>query len=145
MGLSVMRLRPGYLLIDEAQESYGDEFFWNDFLKAAMGLSGGLKVVLAASHGSYRTSLMGHGTPLVIPDCSIMETTAKGIGHPGVWLTRDEYNDLACRIGFQNRVKFSQNLLDEIFHATRGHCGASSDSLSLAVQTPVGSLSWLYS
>ena len=116
-----------YLLFDEAQDSYKDDFLWNDFFKG-VGDHGynRYRVILFCSYGSpsSRPGLYHIGTPLELTNAArISLWPRKGPeGSIGLLLNRSEFDEVASQ--FKPQLNLHSELLDLIFGWTVGHVGA---------------------
>jgi len=85
---------PTYLLFDEGQDSYGDQLFWNVFLKD-LSSDSNYYAILFCRYGSPSVSPVFYpkGTPPILRDAARVSLwpTAKSVG---LLLTRSEFNEV---------------------------------------------------
>lgn len=140
------RLRqPIILLVDEAQTSRSDTFFWNNFLKLLVQPHVvPVYVVMCSAYGSagrfpVDLPLM---TPPVLSPIQRIELTWSGDGEYipiGLYLSRDETTDVFDRTTqyHQDHPRYSEALRDYLFHLTNGHPGALTSIMDIINMQPV--------
>ena len=128
-----------YILIDEAQDSYWDKEFWNDFLEGVRGTYKGIRVILFCSYGNLSNRPNAHPsfTPLNIPSVACVSLRPQNASEIGLLLTRGEYDDL---LGNHPKVlKFDDDLKCAIYEWTAGHVGAVEALIGIILHTVVAS------
>ncbi|KAG8910257.1 hypothetical protein FRC02_007292 [Tulasnella sp. 418] len=130
--------RPGvrnYILFDDAQDTYWDEWLWNVVFKKIGDGSTPYYVVLFCSYGSPGPRPLDYecGAPLRLPPSARIslrpQDTDDGIGPAGVLLSHAEYDDVVNR--FPRPVVLDDEFRSLIFDWTAGYAGAVSDFLNL--------------
>ncbi|PVF97275.1 hypothetical protein CPB86DRAFT_786079 [Serendipita vermifera] len=122
------------IIIDDAQLSYWDTEFWNDFLKqiGPNSLSRDY-VILFASYGSASGVVSVEGTPMIVPDSQRVGLRpvdhGDEVAQVGLLLTKEEFMDVVGKSFPSHR--FSKDFLDYIFDTTAGHVGAVGDILRI--------------
>ena len=113
-----------YILIDEAQDSYWDEDFWNDFLKQLQGFDKGTRAILFCSYGSPSARPNDHAafTPLSIGAVARVSLRPQSTDDIGLLLTREEYEELLRK--HPKVLAFDEGLKSAIYEWTAGHVGA---------------------
>lgn len=141
------RLRqPIVLLIDEAQTSKSDTFFWNDFLKfLVQPRTVPVYVIMCSAYGS--AGRFPVDLPLITPPIlnwvQRIELTWSGDTEYvpiGLYLSRDETTDVFDRTTkyHQDHPRYSEALRDYLFHLTNGHTGALTSIMEIINMEPVG-------
>ncbi|KAH8116338.1 hypothetical protein DFH11DRAFT_1505944, partial [Phellopilus nigrolimitatus] len=117
------------LIVDEAQDTYWDTKFWNDFLKGIDKRSR-YRVILFASYGSpISTGVVG--TPMIISaPCRITLRPidhGDGLAPVGLLFSEEELSDyIALHFG---QHKFDPSFLQDVMRITAGHVGAAESIL----------------
>lgn len=139
--MDVMTSQDRVLLLDEAQTSYHDMFFWNTFLKGIHRLSGPY-VMLFSSYGNPSQSPLGSdvaGTPAAFAPGQRISLRWESV-HPfpavGLLLSEEEANDVINRSaqGNQDRPIYTGGLKEDLYTFTEGHVGALS-AMSSVIET----------
>lgn len=126
------------IIIDDAQLTYWDVAFWNQFLKTIVGAMppSTFRVILFAAYGSPegRATLGPEGSPTWIPaHCRIglrpVVLDEDPITPAGLLLTFEEFADMVKKICPEEL--FKQDFLDYMFCATAGQAGAVADLLRI--------------
>jgi hypothetical protein len=122
---------PNVIMIDEAQLSYGDSAFWNNYLKGISDRSVD-RVILFASYGSPNQRIFVEGTTW-IPDPNRISLRPvdhrDGIAEAGLFLLEDEFTEMVGKLYPASR--FEKEFLDYVFRVTAGHAGAAGDLLQV--------------
>lgn len=115
------------LLVDEAQLTYSNVYFWNSFLKLIDNHQG-VHVILFSSYGSRPIDLVGVTPPVLHADQRIsLVWTANDLFDPvGLLFTRDEAREVvALTVQYhQDKPNFAPELLDWLYYLSGGHAGA---------------------
>ena len=129
---------PTFLIVDEAQGSYGNTDFWQ-FIKSINSFSFN-RVILFCSYGSPSTDFSDVKTPMVVGEnqrISLQPVHYAGSRFTpvGLLLQQNEYDDLVGR--WSLTAKLSESLRRVIFEVTAGHVGAIVDFMTFIKQTDV--------
>ncbi|KAF8316527.1 hypothetical protein F5887DRAFT_1150370 [Amanita rubescens] len=122
------RTSPAFLLMDEAQESFGDGYLWNGFLKNIIDNPSCYRVVVFCSYGSVSTPVksIDGGTPTDLDKAACMtlwpSKVNKGTEIHGLLLDWDEFSEVVLQ--FNEELAIDLDLSQEIFEMTAGHVGA---------------------
>lgn len=150
LGLTLNQLphlkQPIVLLIDEAQTSKSDTFFWNDFLKfLVQPCVVPVYVIMCSAYGSagrfpVDLPLM---TPPILSRVQRIELSWSGDTEYvpiGLYLSQDETTDVFDRTtkNHQDHPRYSEALRDYLFHLTNGHSGALTSIIEIINMQPVG-------
>ncbi|KAJ6567280.1 hypothetical protein DFH09DRAFT_918962, partial [Mycena vulgaris] len=129
-----------WILFDEAQTTYEDEFLWSRFLKELE--NNNFIVVLFASYGSQQPSrgvarVIGTPNNIQVHQCMGLRATENGLlvpYIPGLYFTPEEFETfLEEQIQKSDLPALSEDLGEWIYGASRGHIGAI-DSVLLMVK-----------
>lgn len=139
--MDIMTSQDRVLLLDEAQTSYHDMFFWNTFLKGIHRLSGPY-VMLFSSYGNPSQFPLGldvAGTPAAFAQgqrISLRWESADNFPAVGLLLSDEEANDVINRSaqGNQDRQIYTDGLKEDLYSFTEGHVGALS-AMSSVIET----------
>lgn len=129
------------IIIDEAQLTYWDFGFWNNFLKSISPVSSN-RIILFGSYGSptVRAPLTKMVTPYHLPDCQRVDLRPvdhkDNIPPAGLLLLEDEFSDLV-QAAFPGSC-FTTDFREYVFAITAGHVGAVVDLLSIVKHRTVG-------
>lgn len=131
------------LLLDEAQTTYKNRYFWNMFLKSIERISG-VYVVLFSSYGSPKrqpVDLIGLTPPVLTADQRIGLQIDENQGFPpaGLLLTITEAESIMslASSAHQDHPQFSHGLLHWVYALTAGHVGAFVGILDMIIRSPV--------
>lgn len=118
------------LLVDEAQMTYRNVYFWNSFLKLIDNTQG-VYVILFSLYGSpgrRPIELVGLTPPVLSEDQRIsLVWTTSGVFDPvGLLFTREEAREVIALATefYQDKPKFAPELLDWLYYLSGGHAGA---------------------
>jgi hypothetical protein len=117
--------------MDEVQDSYADQLFWNDFFKGVQdGRHRHYRVMLFCSYGSpsARPVPQKIGTPLVLTNAAHVSLWPTETC-PGLLLNRAEFDEVLER--YDKNMKLEPKLQNQFFHWTGGHVGAVVKLLSI--------------
>jgi len=136
-----------FLLMDDAQDSYGDGYLWNQFFKDIIDKESYYRVVVFCSYGS--TSSPGEsstkGTPADLARAACMSlwprVISKGVEANGILLDWDEFKEVAER--FDKELNIHPDLSQRIFDLTVGHVGAACAILQFILNEVCSSFSIL--
>jgi len=121
------------VILDEAQLTYWDTTFWNNFLKMIKPKSIH-RVILFASYGSPSGRVSVEGTTMIIPGHQHVALRpidhGDGIASSGLFLTEEEFADMVQK-GSPGR--FASNFLAFVLSVTAGHPGAVEDLLQIVL------------
>ncbi|KAJ7211353.1 hypothetical protein GGX14DRAFT_697407 [Mycena pura] len=114
-----------WILMDEAQDSYSDDYLWATWLK---DLPHGFIFVLFTSYGRQNTagtSLQVGNPNAILPHMQmLLRPTENGFMNthiPGLYFTISEFQELVLK---RDLPTLDQDLSDWVYHASAGHIGA---------------------
>jgi hypothetical protein len=125
-----------FLLPDEGQYTYQDEFLWGHFFKGVHdGLFHRYRVILFCSYGTPSPRPVNHrrmGAPLVLSDAASISLWPQEFvwlreRSIGLLLNRSEFDEVVSR--FERPLNLHPDLLDLIFDWTVGHAGTVRELL----------------
>ena len=129
------RTSRAFILMDEAQESFGDSYLWHNFLKDIIDNQSCYRVVVFCNYGSISTPGEGTsgGTPTVLRRAACMSLwprkVREGVEVNGLLLDRDEFSEVVLQ--FNKELAIDLDLSQKIFEMTAGHVGAVCELLRL--------------
>jgi hypothetical protein len=123
------------LILDEAQQSYGDTEFWDDIVKSIQGGTGyKIKLCLFCSYGSPSAGMpynkRGHGTPVNFgyTQCVLLTPSVEPGSPPiGLFYNKDEFEAVVTKLCSSKPIKkyrVDKDARNYIFNLTNGHPGA---------------------
>jgi hypothetical protein len=126
------------IIIDEAQESYKDEEFWNTIIKERHSKEGkDIRLCLFCSYGSPLTGLdtqcftpVNFGSPQRITLTPQPQECSPQIG---LFFTQDEFNDTVSRLAtyrYQEIFTLDEEAQSYLFTVTNGHPGSVTSLVS---------------
>ncbi|KAK2467974.1 hypothetical protein APHAL10511_000269 [Amanita phalloides] len=128
---------PAFLFFDDAQDTYDDEYLWSQFFKNVADGIGHYYVVVFCSYGNptARPVDTKYGTPPVLRSAALItlwpKKQANGRETNGLFLDRQEFNNVVERHSSNNLSKIHSDLSQLIFDWTNGHVGAVVELLNL--------------
>lgn len=121
------------ILVDEAQASYKDSYFWNTIIKERRSGEGmGIKICLFCSYGSPLTGLEGDHvwfTPATFgPAQRITLTPQPGKDSPklGLFYTPDEFDEAVSLLTtnkYDEKFTIDEEAMSYLYELTNGHPG----------------------
>lgn len=129
------RRSPAFLLMDDAQDTFGDSYLWNGFLKEIIDNPSCYRVVVFCNYGNISTPGKGTpgGTPTDVRRAARMalwpRKNMEGMEVNGLLLDRGEFNEVVLR--FNKDLAIDLDLSQTIFELTAGHVGAVCELLRL--------------
>lgn len=127
-------------LVDEAQMTYSNIYFWNCFLKL-IDYTQGVYVVLFSSYGSpggRPVDLVNVTPPVLRPDqrISLVWTASPGFDPVGLLFTREEAIEVVALATehHQDTPNFAPELLDWLYDLSTGHAGALNSLIQILLQ-----------
>ena len=128
-------------IFDEAQLSYVDGEFWNNFFKS-IHIYSNCRAIAFMSYGSPATRIMIQGTPIIIPD--ERRVTLRAIQHKdglpcaGLFFSRVEFDNLVSTMYPSPKYLFDKSFFDGLFDLTDGHVGAITEFIHIILAHEVG-------
>ncbi|RXW23269.1 hypothetical protein EST38_g2583 [Candolleomyces aberdarensis] len=125
-----------FLIIDDAQNTYHDKFFWNTYMKD-LNIGSKDRVIIFSSYASPRVAppdleSWGFSNFFVIPDLCVSLPPIRhrdGLPPVGLLLNAEEFDSL---VQLYHPDRFERSLLDAIFSITSGYVSAAVDLLLVA-------------
>ena len=133
-----------YFLFDNGQDTYWDEYLWEDFFKdTSSPANSRFRVIIFCSYGSAGIRPLDYniGTPLHLDFRARVSLAPNSeqkdeFGQIGLLYTREEFNEV---LGLTYEHELGEDLQDLICSLTDGHPGAVADvlrTISAGVNSP---------